>query len=60
MEGLCPCGHEPTVSIVPVSFLVMLLTSYNLNQINFRNTVGLKCYNVSCIRVVFNKVFQLY
>ena len=19
MEGLCPCGHEPTVSIVPVS-----------------------------------------
>ena len=22
MEGLCPCGHEPTGSIVPVSELV--------------------------------------
>ena len=22
MEGLCPCGHEPTDSIVPVSYLV--------------------------------------
>ena len=22
MEGLCPCGHEPTGSIVPVSWLV--------------------------------------
>ena len=24
MEGLCPCGHEPTGSIVPVSSLVSL------------------------------------
>ena len=24
MEGLCPCGHEPTGSIVPVSQLVSL------------------------------------
>ena len=24
MEGLCPCGHEPTGSIVPVSQLVDL------------------------------------
>ena len=25
MEGLCPCGHEPAGSIVPVSYLVSLL-----------------------------------
>ena len=24
MEGLCPCVHEPTCSIVPVSWLVMV------------------------------------
>ena len=25
MEGLCPCGHEPTGSIVPVSELVSFI-----------------------------------
>ena len=26
MEGLCPCGHEPTGSIVPVSQSGVIIT----------------------------------
>ena len=33
MEGLCPCGHEPTGSIVPVSYLVSL-NDDNDNELN--------------------------
>ena len=29
MEGLCPCGHEPTGSIVPVSWLVIYIYIFN-------------------------------
>ena len=29
MDGLCPCGHEPKCSIVPVSWLVYIYGTYN-------------------------------
>ena len=34
MEGLCPCGHEPTGSIVPVSELVIVIAINTLIQMN--------------------------
>ena len=39
MEGLCPCGHEPTGSIVPVSELVR---EHQNKYISIRRTRSLK------------------
>ena len=30
MEGLCPCGHEPTGSIVPVSYYYYYYYYYSI------------------------------
>ena len=43
MEGLCPCGHEPTGSIVPVSRLLDLQIFFSrLAYINSNLTILLQ------------------
>ena len=44
MEGLCPCGHEPTGSIVPVSYLVSYYTlKFHLIILNLKSVVKIYC-----------------
>ena len=43
MEGLCPCGHEPTGSIVPVSELVRP-TTYSLCLVGVFLSGGVGAY----------------
>ena len=39
MEGLCPCGHEPTGSIMPVSYIYIYIYIYGLRVIGISGSL---------------------
>ena len=53
MEGLCPCGHEPTDSIVPVSELVSYSSSVAVAITIRQSTIIVILCTIVCIRISF-------
>ena len=53
MEGLCPCGHEPTGSIVPVSYTAIELISH-IQETRYKYLVELS--GLGFLRVSLNYI----
>ena len=58
MEGLCPCGHEPRGSIVPVSYLVRLFMLQGTKKsYNFSLSSDIRSEGSIAIVKIFDFVF---